>query len=321
MEYYLGIDGGGTKTHLMLCDGDGRVLGEAFCGGSAHPQVGVAGVGQVVREGLQNLLAPLGLPEDDIAAVGWGLPYYGEFAAEDAQLREMAQGFLPRAKKRLCNDVEVGMAGSLGLRPGAHIVAGTGAIAMAMDAAGRTVRCGGWHEDFSDEGSGYWLGLQTLGLFTRQADGRLPAGPLLAEVRAAYSLREDMDINQYYVENLKGSRSATARVQLLLEKAALAGDEAAAALYARAAAELFAMAKGAAGALGMYRAGLAVSYFGGVFKAGELVLGPLRALCQAAGLLLEKPLLSPAAGAVLLAVREKNPGRLDAVRAALTGAE
>lgn len=318
MGYYLGIDGGGTKTHFMLCDEAGHIRGEAFLGSTSYRAVGIEGVMRTACEGVQALLAPLGDRENKIISVGWGLPYYGEFVNEDAKLRELASEFLPGARKYLCNDVEVGMAGSLTLHPGAHIVAGTGAIAMAMDETGRTARCGGWHEHFSDEGSGYWLGLQTLNLFTKQADGRLPAGLLLKELRAAFDLSSDIDLNQYYVAHLMGDRKRIAQVQLVLEAAARAGDKDAVALYVRAAEELLTMAEGAAQALDMAITGLVVSYFGGVFKAGELVLSPLRESCKRIGVRLARPLLSPAAGAVLLAVREACPEYLDGMRAVLT---
>ena len=36
MNYCLGFDGGGTKTHCVLIDGDGNVIGEGR-GGPSNP--------------------------------------------------------------------------------------------------------------------------------------------------------------------------------------------------------------------------------------------------------------------------------------------
>src|SRR5215211_6977102 len=52
--YFLGIDGGGTKTHAVIVDPGGRVLGEGFSGASNPLRIGleeaVAHIGQAVRE-------------------------------------------------------------------------------------------------------------------------------------------------------------------------------------------------------------------------------------------------------------------------------
>lgn len=321
MSYYLGIDGGGTKTHFLLCDGDGRKLAETFLGTSSHLEIGLAGVKALALEGVHTLLAQVGGTAADIAAVGWGLPYYGELPDKDAELLAMSKTLLPRAMAYLCNDVEVGMAGSLALQPGVHIVAGTGAMTMAMNAGGQTARCGGWQEHFSDEGSAYWLGMQTLNLFTRQADGRLPKAALYHRLRRELGLVEDIQLNQYYLEHLAGQRKKIARIQLILEQAALQGDKSAVQVYRCGATQLFWLAEGAASSLSLPWKGLRVSYYGGVFKAGALVLQPLEELVQAKGGQLAAPLLSPAAGAALLAARAKRPDSVGNLRKGLISAQ
>ena len=53
-----------------------------------------------------------------------------------------------------------------------NILAGTGSMAISRNEEGQIIRCGGWSEFFSDEGSCYWLGIKALELFSKQADGR-----------------------------------------------------------------------------------------------------------------------------------------------------
>lgn len=52
-----------------------------------------------------------------------------------------------------------------------------------------------------------------------------------------------------------------------------------------------------------------VSYSGGVFKAGDLILTPLRAYLQGSRVVLKQPILSPVVGAALYAWLLGNPGR------------
>src|SRR2546423_1271885 len=49
-EYLLGVDGGGTKTHAVIADEHGRVLGEGFAGPSNPLRVGVNPAATAVRE-------------------------------------------------------------------------------------------------------------------------------------------------------------------------------------------------------------------------------------------------------------------------------
>lgn len=95
---------------------------------------------------------------------------------------------------RLCNDVELGLAGSLLLGPGVHVVAGTGAIAMGRDPGGKTARANGWHEFFSDEGSAYWLGRQAL---RSSRAGGPPQGTRASSnelLRAEWGLESDYEV-------------------------------------------------------------------------------------------------------------------------------
>ena len=48
----LGIDGGGTKTHAVIVDLDGHILGTAANGGANWERIGL----QAVQTGLQELI-------------------------------------------------------------------------------------------------------------------------------------------------------------------------------------------------------------------------------------------------------------------------
>ena len=60
------------------------------------------------------------------------------------------------------------------------MLAGTGSICYGADRNGRTARAGGYGFLLADEGSGYWLGHQSLRAAVRAADGRGPETRLQA---------------------------------------------------------------------------------------------------------------------------------------------
>lgn len=77
------------------------------------------------------------------------------------------------------SDVELGHHAVLGTRPGVTLVAGTGSMAIKRDARGRWVRAGGLGPRRGDEGSGWWIGRESL----IRAGRAVPADPSPAEVR------------------------------------------------------------------------------------------------------------------------------------------
>ena len=133
------------------------------------------------------------------------------------------------------NDVEAAWAAGLGLADGIVIIAGTGSIAYGV-CRGRTRRCGGWDYELGDEGSGGWLGKELLYAFTRESDGRAPAGPLLELVRAELGLSDDFDLIAFAQEHM-ADRSRIAALAPLVTRAAEAGDTCAHDILERAARE------------------------------------------------------------------------------------
>ncbi len=62
----------------------------------------------------------------------------------------------------MVGDVVGAWATATGARPGVGAIAGTGSNVFGVGADGRGWRAGGWGHQLGDEGSGYWLGLQSI---------------------------------------------------------------------------------------------------------------------------------------------------------------
>ncbi len=303
MEYFIGVDGGGTKTACTVAATDSVPRAAVRRTGCSYQALGVSGAVAVVREGVAALLASAGIAAKDCAGCCIGMPCYGENAAMDRQVCQALQAALAPIPVYVVNDVEVGWAGSLACRDGIHLVAGTGSIAFGRGQDGRTARCGGWNEFFGDEGSCYWVGRQAMGLFSKEADGRIPRGPLYRIVRQELGLAEDFEFVEQILHSWAGRREQVAAFQKLACRAAEEGDGAAASLFESAAQELALMVKALQRELAFPPGATEVSYAGGLFKAGELVLEPLRREIERLGGVLQKPRRSAAEGAVLLAIQ------------------
>src|SRR5207302_776208 len=77
---------------------------------------------------------------------------------------------------------------------GVAVVAGTGSMAFARAADGRTARAGGWGPLLGDEGSGYAIALAGLRAAARSADGRAQVTPLTDRLLAAYGLTRPQEL-------------------------------------------------------------------------------------------------------------------------------
>ena len=300
MGYYLSVDGGGSKTAYLVTDRLGRVCGNYVTQGCTYSVMGKELVCEILSEGAEAALQMAGISPDDLIYAVWGISCFGEYEEMDRCLTGKLSELFP-CGMYFCNDVEIGLAGSLLLHFGIHVVAGTGAIVMGKDKKGKTARANGWHEDFSDEGSGYWLGLKTLSLFARQADFRERISFLYELVRERCSLGGDMDVVRFYQENLRGKRKETAALQEVLLMAAKLGDESAIRLYDAAAFELAQSVRGVAVQLDLMHEETQVSYCGGIFRCGTFILNPFSRYLEQMGFVLRQPGLPPLGGGILLA--------------------
>jgi N-acetylglucosamine kinase-like BadF-type ATPase len=300
---FLGVDGGGTKTHFVLVDGDGNLAASHAGPTSDHVQIGMDGLRNVLSEGLAALFAQAGIDGSGIAHAFFGLPAHGEDSVTQVQLDALREALLGHRRYRCSNDMVCAWAGSLGGEDGINIVAGTGSIGYG-ERRGRSARAGGWGGVFGDEGSAYWIAAQGLNIFSRMSDGRLPRGPLHAIFRESFGLSADLDICGKVVH--APARASIAALSPLVARTAHDGDILAIRIFDNAARELAAVAEAVRQALEFQPdEPVPISYSGGVFNAGALILEPLKRHLeeQSATYHLRAPILPPSLGAAIYAAK------------------
>lgn len=302
---FLGVDGGGTKTAFVLIDAEGQILAthqESTC---YHVQVGLDGAKAVLYNGVTALFTKAGLNIDSVSYAFFGLPAFGEDSELDPKLALLPAQLIPQQKFQCDNDMVNAWAAAFGAKDGINMIAGTGSIAYGMR-KGKSARCGGWGELFSDEGSAYWIGCKGLMLFSRMSDGRDDKGPLYYTLKRTYGITHDLDMSALVLSKWKGERSRIAQVSTLVYEAALEGDKLAKGIFTRAGRELAEIVEGTRKSLGYEPEEIVhVGFSGGAFSASELILTPfVEALKHFSnGYFVQKPLYSPDVGAAIYAAR------------------
>ncbi|KQS56973.1 N-acetylglucosamine kinase [Geodermatophilus sp. Leaf369] len=301
---YLGVDGGGTKTALCLVDGTGRVLARRTAPSIYYFASGIELVAEVLTPAVREVCADAGGTPADVAYAFFGMPGYGEASGDVPLLDAVPSRVLGHDRYRCDNDMVAGWAGSLGAVDGVNVISGTGSMTYG-ERAGQGARVGGWGELFGDEGSAYWIAREGLAAFSRMADGREEAGPLLSVLREHLELSADLDLVDVVLNRWHGDRGRIAALCRPVVAAAEAGDRVCAAIVERAGAELALLVSATRFRLG-WPAGepMPVSYSGGALNAEPLLAAFSRRLHDLGDPVdLRRPLLAPDLGAALHAAR------------------
>jgi N-acetylglucosamine kinase-like BadF-type ATPase len=167
--WFVGIDGGGTRTDLALVDVEGVFVSRLRGATSNRAVVGPDAAIEVLRSLIDEALDQAGATRP--IAAGWiglaGADRHEDQALFRAALADRIDSI------RITNDAELVLSGnpeSIGIA----LIGGTGSIAFARNEAGVSGRSGGWGHIFGDEGSAYGLAVNGLRTVAAATDGRGP---------------------------------------------------------------------------------------------------------------------------------------------------
>ncbi len=181
MPILIGADVGGTKTSVLVTDGDSPRARITGAGAAIRPGRAIT-VAASVAETVRRALAAAGARRGEVLVVGAA----GAGRAEERQELARALRSEDLAERVIVTtDIEIALEAAFGTGPGIVLVAGTGSVALARDAAGELHRSGGHGWQMGDEGSGYDLGRRALRAVGRTADGRSEPTALTEALLAA----------------------------------------------------------------------------------------------------------------------------------------
>jgi glucosamine kinase len=195
VAYFLGIDGGGSKTTCVVGD-ESSLLATVTAGGSNITRVGEAGAREALQQAIREACLAAGIDSHRVlrACVGAAGAGRSEIAST---VRKMVAEIIP-GEIEVVGDMEIALAAAFGKGPGVIVIAGTGSIVFGRDAQGKVARAGGWGFAISDEGSAHWIGLAAVRAVLRSADevgedraeseATWPALKLFSELKTAWSL-------------------------------------------------------------------------------------------------------------------------------------
>ncbi len=177
MRYFLGVDGGGSKTIATVVNENGKKVGLGVSGSIDILNEPVERFKENLFSAIEIALKARKLKLKDIAASCFGVPVVGDVEGIEEKIKPVIEG-LGLKHYTLVNDVRVALEGALPESSGAVLLVGTGAMVMAKDKNGNVFRVDGWGEHVGDLGSGYYIGQMVLRRVFEEYDGRSEYTPL-----------------------------------------------------------------------------------------------------------------------------------------------
>jgi N-acetylglucosamine kinase-like BadF-type ATPase len=322
--YVIGVDGGNSKTDVVIADATGAVLARTRGPGVASPLTD--------PPGWQHALVSLVDEARDLAGLDPGsragcAAYYlanVDLPAERRVATRLLADGSPAALTVVHNDaVAVLRAGAT--RPwGVAVVAGAGVNAVGIHPSGRIARFLALGDYTGDLGGGQHLGIQALGAAVRHRDGRGPATALTTAVPAHFTMRtpEEVAIAVHANEIAYADLHVLAPVVLAT---AAAGDPVARSLLTGFADEVAIMALALIRRLRLVRADVEVILGGSVLRSAdtsviERIVAAIVAIAPRARV--NVLTLPPVFGALVEAYDQVGapPSTVDMLRASLTSA-
>jgi N-acetylglucosamine kinase-like BadF-type ATPase len=159
MQYFLGVDAGGTKTEFVLGD-ESRELTRVRAGTIKRMKADAATAEANLRTGLIELQGATGISLQSITrccvgTAGETVPLVVNWLRE-AFARSVGGELI------IVGDVEIALDSSFFGGRGVLVLAGTGSNVAGRGSKGRIVTAGGWGPALADQGSGHFLGLEGL---------------------------------------------------------------------------------------------------------------------------------------------------------------
>ena len=300
---FLGVDIGATKSHALIANETGKVLGVGRAGPGNHEVVGYEGLREALAEITSQALASADLRKADIAGAGFGVAGYDWPSERGETLAAIATLGLSCPLEAV-NDTLIGLLTGASQGWGVAVIGGTSNNCWGWDATRTRIgHVTGNGQMFAEYGGAAELMWKARAAVAAEYTRRGPSTALteafmrLAGAKSLEDLLEGLSQGHYRI----GSEHAP-----LVFRLAEAGDAVADACIAWAGRELGSLACGVIRQIDIADLAFEVVLVGSLYNGGERLIGPMRDTIHelAAGATLVKLPARPVAGAVLLGMAQ-----------------
>ncbi len=301
-RYFLGIDIGATKSHALVADEYGQVVGFSACGPGSHEVIGYEGLRHVLHTLTDVILASADIAKAEIAGAGFGIAGY-DWPGDAAPHRQAIASLELSAPYALVNDTIIGLVAGATEGWGIGVVAGTGSNCWGRDRQGREGRMTGGGEMFAEYAGGGDIvakAIQAVALAWGQR------GPTTRLTEAFLALTGASDVLALLEGLYRGHYALTSMHAPIVFQVAAEGDATAQDIVRWAGRELGSLANGVIRQLGFEALDFEVVQIGSLYNGSPLLGETMMATIQAVapGARAVRLTVPPVVGGVLLGMEQ-----------------
>lgn len=195
MAFFLGIDGGTTKTEITVINAHKDIIFECITGPTALTAVDIQTLKTTIKIALKPFLDANQNTYFDAIFIGLdGLNFLPETIEVESVFQNIA-GVGEHTKLYIRHNIENALYAGQCFDEGIVLLASSKTMAFGKDLF-RTHRCGGWGYKEGELGSSYALGIDAIRYAIRCYDGRYPIDDFAIDIAKAIGLNEATDIIQ-----------------------------------------------------------------------------------------------------------------------------
>lgn len=254
-SYFLGVDGGGSKTTAVVFNEKGEFICSAYGESINYYSVGL----EAARLTMKGIIDNLSIKKFRCAVIG--MSALNERASAE-EIEKFCSDIIDSETIIMDSDLFVALEAMDVSGECAAIISGTGSMAVCRNADGTMSHTGGWGYILGDEGSGYTIGLAGIKAAIRASENCEKKTALVSECLDYFSINNIYDLIDLYYEK-KVSRKQTAAFARLVSKCCENGDKVSEYIIEDEAKQL---SQTALGLLKNKNKDIAIGLWGGVFQ-------------------------------------------------------
>ena len=179
--YYLGIDGGGTKTEFALSDSEGKIVCRIFMDGCNPNTVGIEQTKHIIEDGIVQVCKDVPLSSVVV--------YAGIAGCASGNYADEIKAMLEKMSFAACDadsDNNNIVAAGLGDNEGITMILGTGICSYVVKKE-EIKRIAGWGYLFDNGGSSFHIGRDAINAYFSAYDGSGEETTLVQRIKQTFS--------------------------------------------------------------------------------------------------------------------------------------
>lgn len=233
-KYVIGVDGGGTKTLVVLANLQGKILKRAKSGPSSPRNIGIEKSVFNISQGIKSVIK--NIDKENIVSIFIGLPAVEEeYKSKKKTIKIKISSALRISQNKITIDSDQIVAFRSGTdeKNGIVLIAGTGSVAHGWKGK-KQAKVSGWGY-FASEGSAFGVGQRTCQAICRDLDGRGPKTLITKLVFKNWKIKTEDDFMEKIYSNSVENISS---LSILADEASRKKDKIAYSLFKEAGEEL-----------------------------------------------------------------------------------